>query len=283
MRLTLHEWVFGAYLVLSWLFFSIRLGPLSPAALVFPCLLAVDAALIAACRRKPDPRRWTLRLLFHPLAMNVCYLLMGSAVPAATPWMADGLLQRADALLVGGNLSLRVEPLIRPWLTDLMSLCYALFIPYLAFSMIRHLAGDLRTAVRFFTGLFVLYGIGFLGYTFIPALGPYLAMAGEFKVPLEAGWPSRLNAWVVGTGSNRVDVFPSLHCAGSAYLLLFDRTHKPWRYRLYLLPCIGLWLSTIYLRYHYFVDMLFGGLLAALCLRLAATAEVPERPNGRAS
>lgn len=279
MSLLLHEWVFGAYLALSWLFYSIRLGPFSWAALVFPGLIAADAALICACRERPDSRRWTLRLLFHPLAMNVCYLLMGTAVPAANPWKADGLLQRCDALLVGGNLSLRLEPLIRPWLSDLMSLCYVLFLPYLAFSMLWHLAEDRPTAIRFFAGLFTLYGIGFLGYTFLPALGPYLAMADRFSVPLEGGWPSRLTAWVVGTGSNRVDVFPSLHCAGSGYMLLFDREHKPWRFRLYLLPCLGLWLSTIYLRYHYFVDMLFGAALAALCLRLAALAKVTEVPN----
>ena len=278
MNILLHEWVFGAYLVLSWLFFSVRLGPLSPAALVFPVLIGIDAALIAACCKKPGPRRWTLRLLFHPLAMNVCYLLMGSAVPAANPWMADSLLQWADALLAGGNLSLRMEPFIRPWLTDLMSLCYVLFLPYLAFSMLWYLAGDRKTAIRFFTGLFILYGIGFLGYTFLPALGPYLAMAGEFQIPLEGGWPSRLNAWVVGTGSNRVDVFPSLHCAGSGYMLLFDREHKPWRFRLYLLPCLGLWLSTLYLRYHYFVDMLFGALLAALCLWVASRVKAAECP-----
>ena len=255
MRLLLHEWAFGAYLVLSWLFFSVRLGPLSPAALVFPGLLALDAALIAACLKKPDSRRWTLRLLFHPLAMNVCYLLMGPAVAAATPWMADGLLERGDALLVGGNLSLRMQPLIRPWLTDLMSLCYVLFLPYLAFSMIRHLAGDLRTAVRFFTGLFVLYGIGFLGYTFIPALGPYLAMAGQFHVPLEGGWPSRLNAWVVGTGSNRRRL-PQPPLRGLA-ISSFDREHKPWRYR--SIPALRRPLAVHHLSaLYYFVDMLFG-------------------------
>ena len=81
MRLLLHEWVFGAYLVPSWLFFSVRLGPLAPAALAFPCLLAVDAALIAACRRKPDARRWTLR---NPASLGASQILPSEPAGGAT-------------------------------------------------------------------------------------------------------------------------------------------------------------------------------------------------------
>ena len=86
---------------------------------------------------------------------------------------------------------------------------------------------------------------------------------------LTGGWITGWNAAVVAKGSNGVDVFPSLHCAVSCFLLFFDRRHRPWRYRLYLLPCIGLWFSTIYLRYHYLVDVICGFALAAFALWLA--------------
>jgi membrane-associated phospholipid phosphatase len=63
-----------------------------------------------------------------------------------------------------------------------------------------------------------------------------------------------------------VDVFPSLHCAVSAFFLFFDLLHRRWRFWLYLVPCVGLWLSTIYLRYHYFIDVICGFVLAAFAL-----------------
>lgn len=137
------------------------------------------------------------------------------------------------------------------------------------FSLITYFAGDVELLKKFVIGLFSIYGIGFLGYSLVPAAGPFVAMAGQFTVPLNGWWFTGWNTAVVTRGSNGVDVFPSLHCAVSAFLLFFDRLHKPWRFRLYLVPCVGLWCSTIYLRYHYFVDVACGFVLAAFGLWLA--------------
>ena len=63
-----------------------------------------------------------------------------------------------------------------------------------------------------------------------------------------------------------MDCFPSLHCAVSSYILFFDRRHRRWRFWLYLVPCVGLWVSTLYLRYHYFVDLVAGFALSAAAL-----------------
>lgn len=85
---------------------------------------------------------------------------------------------------------------------------------------------------------------------------------------------------MVGIGSNRVDVFPSLHCAASAFMLAFDSRNKPWRYRLYLLPCLGLWPATIYLRYHYLVDCICGFVLFGLAIWIVAR-HGPTKPPER--
>ena len=45
-------------------------------------------------------------------------------------------------------------------------------------------------------------------------------------------------------------------------LLFFDRRHSPERFRRLVVPVAILWISTIYLRYHYFVDVLAGFALA---------------------
>jgi membrane-associated phospholipid phosphatase len=74
---------------------------------------------------------------------------------------------------------------------------------------------------------------------------------------------------MVHFGSNGVDVFPSLHIAVPAFILAFDFLHHRKRFWLCLVPVLFLWLSTVYLRYHYFVDVLAGFLLAVLALGLA--------------
>ena len=144
-----------------------------------------------------------------------------------------------------------------------------MFFPYLLVSWFYYAWRGLPLLRKLMAGLFTIYGLGFLGYSFVPAGGPHLALPDEFTVPLKGWAVTRFNASVVVRGSNGVDVFPSLHCAITCFLLFFDCQHARWRYRLYLVPCVGLWLATIYLRYHYFVDVVAGFALAAFGLWIA--------------
>jgi len=267
-RLLPHEWIFGGYLAVMWLRLVLATGFGGRDALIYLAFIVADVVLIARCVRRESPLNWRLRLLFHPIAMNVFFMLSRTAVPAIHPQSEDNFLQAIDGMLIGRNLSLRLEPIVHPVLTEIFSLCYILFFPNLFLGMIYYFVGDLETLKRFFTGLFSLYGFGLLGYSLLPALGPWLAMADQFRVPLEGWWITRWNARMVSIGTTHVDVFPSLHCAVSSFILFFDRRHKPWRFRLYLVPCVGLWCSTIYLRYHYLIDVLCGFALAAFCLWL---------------
>lgn len=268
-KLLPHEACFGLFLVVTWLRLVFAAGFLDPHALAWLAGLVIAVALGGWARRRGTPRAWRLSLFFYPVAMNVYYGRLGGAVPKLHVPNADALLERIDAALVGPNLSVRLQPLMHPVLTEFFSACYFLFFVFLAFSMVNYVfCAELALARRFCAGLFTLYGLGFIGYTLLPAQGPWLALAGEFHTPL-TGWAiTQLNDAVVRAGSNRVDVFPSLHCAVSLFLLGFDRWHRPWRYRLYLVPCVGLWVSTIYLRYHYFVDCVCGLALAAVVLAL---------------
>lgn len=279
-RLLVHEIVFGLFLAVMWLRLGITVGFAQPTTLVYLAALAVNGTVVLWCERRPDLLRWRLRLLFYPLAMNALFQHLRVAIPALRPDLLDAELLAIDEWLLGTTPALSLEAWVRPWLTDLMSLCYFLFLPYLALSMLYYFLAPLAMAQRFWAGLFSLYGIGFLGYSLVPAAGPWVHLADRFSVPLEGSWITDLNARLIGAGSNGVDVFPSLHCAVSAYCLLFDRRHKPWRFRIYLVPCVGLWMSTVYLRYHYFIDLVAGFALAAAALAVARRFVPTPLPEG---
>ena len=264
-----HEWVFVFYVGVLWLWLVVVAGPLDADALVYGAVLA---GVLATLRWCPD-RWWRLRLAVFPVAMNVCFVAMKTAVPKIRAGRFDDVLRAIDAGLLGRTPALSLESIATPVVTEVMSFCYALFFPMLTIAFVIYLCSRREMAQPFYTGLFTLYGIGFLGYALVPAAGPYLAMAGEFRAPLEGFWITRLNSAIVKAGSNGVDVFPSLHCAVSAYILFFDRTHRRWRFWIYVVPCVGLWLATLYLRYHYFVDVVCGFALAALALRVASRNE----------
>lgn len=268
-RLLPHEFFFGLFLLVTWMRLGCAAGFLRPDALLYFVLIAVNIGAIWFCRSNGTSMRWRLGLLFYPLAMNVVFVHMKTAIPKIHPQRMDAVLQHIDQLGIGTNLSLRLQPFIHPALTEFFSFCYILFFPYLLFSLIYYFCGDVALLKKFVSGLFTIYGIGFLGYSLLPAAGPYLSMTDQFTKPLAGWWVTKWNAAIVTAGSNKVDVFPSLHCAVSSFLLFFDRRHRPWRFKLYLFPAVGLWLSTIYLRYHYFIDVVCGFALAALALWLA--------------
>ena len=277
-RLLPHELFFGFFLLATWMRLGLAAGFLGRDALLYLALIAANVWAIRLCRSNGTSTRWRLGLLFYPVAMNVVFFQMKTAIPKIHPERMDAWLEQIDRLGIGTNLSLRLQPLAHPALTEFFSACYLLFFPYLLFSMIYYFCGEVELLKRFVVGLFTIYGIGFLGYSLVPAAGPCLAMAGQFTVPLSGWWITKWNAAVVAGGSNGVDVFPSLHCAISSFLLFFDRRHRPWRFRLYLVPAAGLWLSTLYLRYHYCLDVLCGFALAAFALWLAR--RFPRKSDG---
>ncbi|EDY19186.1 phosphoesterase PA-phosphatase related [Chthoniobacter flavus Ellin428] len=269
LRLLPHEWFFGAFLLITSLRLIAAVGPLDPAALLYPGLLLLNAALIVWSEVRQTQARWFARLWAYPVMINVVFMTMGSTALKLVSHPQDTILQQLDGMLVGVTPSLRAESLITPWLTETFSFCYLLFFPYLFFSWVFYTWKGLPAFRRLCTGLFTIYAVGFLGYSTVPAAGPHLAMTNQFSVPL-TGWVfTRINDYIVAHGSNGVDAFPSLHCAVSSYLLFFDRRHAPWRFRLYAVPCAGLWLATIYLRYHYFVDIVAGFALASFALWLS--------------
>jgi PAP2 superfamily len=263
-----HEWVFGAFLMILWGRLLIGVGPFDLTTLLFFILLLINGLIILWSTLQETAVTWRFRLWFYPIVINVVFMNMKSALQKISGNHFDSVLAGYDKILFGEILSIRAQALVTPILTEILSFCYLLFFPYLMISWFYYSRRGLPVFRKLVIGMFTIYGFGFLGYSLVPAAGPHLAFPGLFSVPF-VGWAiTRFNAIVVENGSNGVDVFPSLHCAVSCFLLFFDRQHTPWRYRLYFVPCIGIWLATIYLRYHYFTDLIVGFALAWFALSL---------------
>ena len=240
--------------------------------LVWIAFAIASAGLVLLTRYWNTTSAWRLRLGAYVILMNASYFRMAAVFAETHGVRHDALLQHADTLLFGRPLPLWFDGIAQPGFSDLLSFCYFLLFPHILVSCGRQLVKLGRApaeARAFYSGLFLIYAIGFIGYLFVPARGAWLDMPAAFRHPIAGGWITAFNQQIVEHGSNRVDVFPSLHVAVSAFILLFDRRFAIWRYRVYLPAAIGLWISTVYLRFHYGVDVLAGALLALLGLRVA--------------
>lgn len=248
--------------------------------LLFCIMLAAMAWLAGRHARRPGWKHLAAVCVLLAVAMNVSYQAMAGAVPAVRTLRYDTELLALDRWLLGETPAVRLSTLATPWLTEIMSLCYFFFMPLLFFSLLRYFFRRRELLGEFYAGLFTVYGLGFLGYLLVPAAGPWLAHPELFQFTLSGGPITEINQLMVERGSNRVDVWPSLHCAVSAFILGFAWRHHRNEFRYLLLPIAGLWFSTLYLRYHYFFDVLSGLALVAFALyesrRYARNHPVPH-------
>jgi membrane-associated phospholipid phosphatase len=244
---------------------------------VFGLMVLGTGVVIARCRQLPSTGRWTARRWYFIATMPVAYWAMTPAVTAFAVNRA-AWLQAADQWLLGMSVEARVAPLLHPWLTEVLSFAYIAFFPLLAFGLIAHARGVDVRGVRILRVFGTLYGLGFAGYAIVPAAGPYLEGTAN-AADLLGGIGASLNHFMVHQGSNRVDCFPSLHCAMSGAVLAFEVYYARRRAWITGLVVAAIWLSTVYLRQHYFVDVLAGALLLGLVL--AVVWRWPMDPSER--
>lgn len=173
--------------------------------------------------------------------------------------LVDPQLIAADLALFGGHASVWMERFITPWLTDVMSLCYFL---HLVFPPLVVLVAALRAPRALFIevteGFLLVTVIGVTLYVVFPAIGPLHTLSELYTRDLAGGLITDANRIVIDATRVPRDAFPSLHVAISAVLLVYAwRVSRP--FALLLLPLtVGNWVSTVYLRYHYLVDVVAG-------------------------
>jgi len=251
------------------------------ASVVLP-FLVLCVLLLAATVRTLAGRERSLAVLgratrvlvgdWLPLVVAVlAYENMHDLTYVIRPDTVDASLNALDVRLFGITPALAFDHITTPWLSELMSAAYALYFVYPALLLVLlYRRGDLARfrELSFALGL-VLY-VGLIGYVLVPAIGPRYTMPHAFAHPLVGPWLTApaAHAWNMLEHVDR-DCFPSLHTAITALsLVYFVRLRAILPYGKLLLavvtPLILLLISsTMYLRYHYGVDVLAGAALAA--------------------
>jgi len=164
-----------------------------------------------------------------------------------------------------------MERLYSPWLTESLQIIYTLFLPSMLF--VPWLIWRQKRYAEFRYAAFLL-ALGFLasyvGYLAVPARGPRFLLESFQHVPLQGLWLfDTMQATLNRLERDHYDCFPSGHTEITVLACWLSRSISDrlfWGYFLYTL-CIVF--ATVYLRYHYTVDLL-AGIVVALDLILAA-------------
>ena len=194
------------------------------------------------------------------------YEMLHRVVPGCWHGTIDAPLAAADRALLGNHAAVALEPIVSRPLTTLMACFYAAYYPLTISLAAWFYVKGRRTAFReYCAGEVGALFIGYLGYLFLPTLGPHAWLpASTWTVPLDGDFigPAIRALNENHHGAFPRDAFPSLHTANAVTILLVLWRHDRRLLRVYVVPCLGLVAATVYLRWHYVVDVAAGAALA---------------------
>jgi membrane-associated phospholipid phosphatase len=195
------------------------------------------------------------------------------ALAGLKPELLDAELIALDRLIFGEVPAVTWEPYVHPALVEWLAFFYFSYFLLVAAAIIPGVIKG-RDAVRMerVYGILFIAVVGFIGYTLVPGKGPYAALT--FATPLEGGMWWGITTEAVNTIGPQLDIFPSLHTAAPLFLAIHtfaNRRSRMLRWLAWPLVFVAanIIVATLYLRWHYAVDVVAGVALAVLAAVVA--------------
>ena len=237
-------------------------------------LAAVDAlAILVAVLaiRKPGKASWIFRHWYPLPYVAWCYREMALLIPAVRGRDVDAELARLDFRIWGANPSVWLERLATPILTEYLQIVYSLFVPAVLF--IAYLLWRQRRYAdfRFYAFLIALgFLVSYVGYVLVPARGPRFLLRHLQTMDLRGLWVTRtLQATLDRLESKAWDCFPSGHTELTILAWWGSGRISNRLSGLYFVYTLSIISATVYLRYHYTIDIVAGAAVAGLLVLLA--------------
>ncbi len=278
---------------------------LSPAAKVIIAYLLIVAALAMIFSSRVE--RWWVVLLAHAAAVSFllcCAKIAGVArrgskrganlasvingwypvvlipltykeleylIPRLHPRDYDWPLARIDYSLFGVHPTVWLERLEQPVISELLQIAYSLyyFLPVaLGFVLWRSRRFE---AFHFFVFILAVgFYLSYLGYVIVPAIGPRFVLADLQSGPLTGVlfFDCVRRTLDSAEGVTR-DCFPSGHTELTLLVLYYAKRFSRPLFLAMLPIALAIIMGTVYLRYHYVIDVIAGALLAIVIIAVA--------------
>ena len=239
---------------------------LEPAPWLLAGHLALSALLLWEIKR-PNRSSWLFRNWYPIVYVGVCYREMALFVPAIRHCDADRWLADLDFRFWHANPTIWLERIYSPVLTEYLQWVYTLFVP--AVLLVAFLLWRQRRFREFqYYGFLIALGflVSYVGYLVVPARGPRFLLKHLEHAPLQGLWLFRGMQLALDTlESAHYDCFPSGHTELTILAWWGSWLVSRRVFLLYFAYTPSIIFATVYLRYHYTVDVL-AGIATALLL-----------------
>jgi hypothetical protein len=219
--------------------------------------------------------------LLHRLAVygtvQISYFELRELLPIVNSSSLDAQLSRIDEHVLHFEPSLFMDRFVSSATTEWFAFFYFGYFCLLASHVLPMVFGSRRTSLlaEFALGMIIVYATAHTLYMVVPGYGPVRYLADRYQHTLPSGvwFDAVLNA--VQSGGAQKDIFPSLHTAGPVFLSLFSFRHRDKLPFKYTWPFVAFFsanivIATMFLRWHYLIDVIAGLALSTGGTLLAA-------------
>jgi membrane-associated phospholipid phosphatase len=263
-KVILTYFAFAAIIILGWW----SNLPDAPSLLTLHLLGAATIVYQVKC---PNLSTWIFRNWYPLPFVASCYKEMALFIPAVRTSDSDRWLANLDFRIWGVNPTVWLERLHHPIFTEFLQWAYTLFIPAVLWVAVLLWRRERFAEFRYYAFLIALgFLASYIGYLIVPARGPRFLLKDLQHFPLEGLWGFHaMQATLDRLESAHYDCFPSGHTELTILAWWGSRmVSKRW-FVIYFAYTPCLIFATVYLRYHYTVDLLAGAATAALLILAA--------------
>ncbi len=242
-----------------------------PSPLLFLTGHVAAIGIILALRRYSSRMALVARHWYALVYLPFCYKEVPHIVSRLGLSSVDFTLARWDLAMWKTDPVFWPDALQNPFLTECLQLVYFMFIPSVIILGILYWYQRTSQEFRYCTFLVVAtFLISYLGYVVLPARGPRFMPYASQHPALQGLWFFRFFQGTLDSLEGvQYDCFPSGHVGVMIVCAYAARKLLPPIFWTFCIFAALITLSTIYLRYHYMIDVLAGALLAVLVIVLS--------------
>ncbi len=234
--------------------------------------LAVCAIVMLVGRADLGRRSGITTLAYRVGLMAVplmTYFSLNTVLPVVNTHALDSELYAIDLALFGFEPAMWMDRFVTAATTEWFAFFYFGYFFLLAAHVLPILFfwRRSRLAAEFAFSLLLAFNVSHVVYTLVPGFGPWIAYASAFENPFPSGMWYDLTMDTVTRAGAMKDIFPSLHTAAPTVMALFSFRHRrefPFRYT--WVPVVfftaNIIIATMFLRWHYVIDVVAGLSLA---------------------
>jgi hypothetical protein len=279
--MAVHDWIVLAYA--SFLVIAVLLAPagpvrdrsLSQVGGLFTVLVVTQVLVRGRILKDGIVAPFAYRIALYG-TVQISYFFFRDLLPLVNASSLDRELHDLGNLLFGGEPAILLDRFVTPATTEWFAFFYFGYffvlavhvVPLLFLSKNHRLVGELTF------GMIFIFCVGHSLYMLVPGYGPYRAAADQFQHAFPKGLWLDVVMEAVASGGAQKDIFPSLHTAAPTVIALFSFRHRklaPFRFTwpVVVFFSTNIIVATMFLRWHYVLDVVAGLLLATLAQSLA--------------